>query len=374
MGLTSASALVTRVAVHAVIHISIHVRVFEVGCVVAAMAAGAGKDRVVGRIGVAGCAHAVRVPVGGWEERVVRSRQSRRGPVRSRVARGAGGRPLRRGVVGIGRAGIVGRVARIAIGRRAREDIIDVAQVACDSRVGTRQREWRVGVVECGAGPVRRRMARVASRGESSRGMGRIGRPVPIGLVAAVAKGRQGAVVGGRAGMAQHALHGGVEAGQRERGGRVIERRRSPVGGRVADGAIGREAGGDVRRVGGSGEVRLMAGIAGCGQVVVVVVGVALRACHGRVSTGQGPVGIQRVVEGNPRGPRCWSRAVAGVARCGERRSHVTGVIGAREVGLVAAVAGSRHGCVVVVGVACGAGQRGMCADQREHRRVIKGG
>ena len=65
---------------------------------------------------------------------------------------------------------------------------------------------------------------------------------------------------------------------------------------------------------------------------------------------------------------------MAGIASGREACRDVTRIIGAGEVGLVAAVAVRRHGCVVVVGVACGAGQRSMSADQREHRGVIEGG
>src|ERR1035441_8590031 len=85
----------------------------------------------------------------------------------------------------------------------------------------------------------------------------------------------------------------------------------------------------------------------------------------------QGPVGIQRVIEGDG-GPA--GRVVAGVASGGESRCDVTGIRGSCEIGLVAAVAGGGQGCVVVIGVALGAGERGMSAGEREDRGVIEGG
>ena len=51
----------------------------------------------------------------------------------------------------------------------------------------------------------------------------------------------------------------------------------------MADRAIGRETSGDVSRVCRAVVVRLVARNAGRGQVAVVVVGVALRARHGRM-------------------------------------------------------------------------------------------
>jgi len=59
--------------------------------------------------------------------------------------------------------------------------------------------------------------------------------------------------------MALHALHCGVEAGQRECGGAVIESRGCPVSSGVANRAISGESGGHVRRICGAGEIRLMA-------------------------------------------------------------------------------------------------------------------
>ena len=65
-----------------------------------------------------------------------------------------------------------------------------------------------------------------------------------------------------------------MRAGERE-GRVVIEGGRCPVGRRVAQCAIGWEAGGDVGRVGGAGEVLLVAAVATGGQRGVVVIDVA---------------------------------------------------------------------------------------------------
>ena len=48
----------------------------------------------------------------------------------------------------------------------------------------------------------------------------------------------------------------------------------------MAKRAVGGEPGGNVRRIGGALEVRLVAGVTGGGSVVVVIVGMALRAGH----------------------------------------------------------------------------------------------
>ncbi len=63
------------VAVHAVVDISVHVRVIEVGCIVAAVATGARKHRVIRRVRMARGADTVRITVVQIEERVVSGRQ-----------------------------------------------------------------------------------------------------------------------------------------------------------------------------------------------------------------------------------------------------------------------------------------------------------
>src|SRR5215469_4364878 len=82
------------------------------------------------------------------------------------------------------------------------------------------------------------------------------------------------------AGMALAALQRRVRARQRPPGRGMIEARLSPRGGVVTDLALLREAHRHVIRIGGAGEVLLMAAIAGRRQAGVVVVHVALRALH----------------------------------------------------------------------------------------------
>jgi hypothetical protein len=45
--LTPRTVFVARIAVHAVVYIPADIRMFEIGCIVASMAAGALKDRIV---------------------------------------------------------------------------------------------------------------------------------------------------------------------------------------------------------------------------------------------------------------------------------------------------------------------------------------
>lgn len=172
--------------------------------------------------------------------------------------------------------------------------------------------------------------------------------------------------------MALHALQGGVCARQRERRRAVVKGRGGPVRGRVTDRAIRREAGGNVIRIGGSCEVRLVAAIASRRQVTVVVAGVALDATQRRVRARQSIVGIHRVIESD-RG-RPVDRVMARVASRREARGRVIGIRGSRPVCLMAAEASRRQACVIVIRMALRASQRGVCAGQREHRRMIERG
>src|SRR5579859_7841450 len=360
MGLTSSSVLVACQAVDAVVDISVHVGVVEVGRIVAAVAAGAGEHRVIGRIGVAGGAHAVGIAVVQREEGVITAGQGRRQPRGGGVAGGACRRPACGGVIRIGGSVVVRRMAGVAIGgQRTRVVVVGVAQCAGHGGVSAGQREGGGVVVKRGSSPIRGGVAHVAGGWEAGSRVRRVGGAVVIRHMAAGAKGGQRAVIGGRAGVALHALHGGVEASQRERRGAVIEGGRCPVGGRVADRAVGWESCRHVGRVVGASEVRLVAAIAGRRQVVEVVVGMALHASDGCVESGESVIRVHGVVERHPcHGPIVIG--VAGVAVCRESGSCVARVIGTGEVGLVAAVAVGRDRGVVVVGVALRAGQRGM--------------
>ena len=79
------------IAVNAVVHIPIHVRVLEVAWVVVAMADRALEDRVVTSVNVASSALAVCVAVVGWESRVLRVIECGSSP----CARSVAGRALR---------------------------------------------------------------------------------------------------------------------------------------------------------------------------------------------------------------------------------------------------------------------------------------
>jgi len=94
-----------------------------------------------------------------------------------------------------------------------------------------RQREWRAAVVEGCACPVCSGVASVAGSGEARRGMCRIVGTIPVRQVATKASSGQRAVIGGSTGVALNALHGRVEARQRERGRTVVKGRGRPVGG-----------------------------------------------------------------------------------------------------------------------------------------------
>ncbi len=75
-------------------------------------------------------------------------------------------------------------MARVAIGRRAGEHIIDMAARARDIDMGAREREGRVVVIESSPSPGRRRMSDRAILWESRRDVIGIGRSVEIRQVA----------------------------------------------------------------------------------------------------------------------------------------------------------------------------------------------
>ena len=151
------------------------------------MAAGALEDGIIGRVGVARGADPVRVAMVHREERVIAGRQGCGHPRGGGVAGGAGGGPARCRVIGIRGPGEVRLVAGVAIGRRSREDVIDVAKIAGHRGVRAGQRERRVVVIEGCARPVRGGVAGVAGGGEARRRVIGIGGAVPIRLVASVA-------------------------------------------------------------------------------------------------------------------------------------------------------------------------------------------
>ena len=116
--LTSATAGMAVVAIDAVVHIPVHVRVLEVGGVVIAMAARALEYRVVSTIRVACGAYAVCVAMTGGKLRVCGVRERPAGPVdRAHAVAGPAlcgweeSGVLRRGMCWIGCVVVIGLVA-----------------------------------------------------------------------------------------------------------------------------------------------------------------------------------------------------------------------------------------------------------------------
>ena len=122
--------------------------------------------------------------------------------------------------------------------------------------------------------------------------------------------------------------------------------------------------GGDVRGIGGSGEVRLMAAIAGggqCGVVVVDVAGVRRARWCARRSAERLCVLWSKVASSTTTSCGRWRRWL------GSPRSVVR-VRGSVVIRLVAAIAVSGQGRVVVIRVAVRAGHGDVRAGQREGR------
>lgn len=125
--------------------------------------------------------------------------------------------------------------------------------------------------------------------------MRRVIRPVEISLVAAIAICRQGCVVVIR--MTLRTWHGDVRARQRKLRCAVIEGGRAPRGSCMALRAISGEPCGHVVRISSSREIRLVAGVTGCGRRYVVVVHMALRAGERGMRAGQRVMRINCVIE-----------------------------------------------------------------------------
>ena len=135
--------------------------------------------------------------------------------------------------------------------------------------------------------------------------------------------------------------------------------------------ACGGEVTRDVIRIRGLGEIRLVASVAIDRHRCVVVVGVALRACHGRMCAGQ----RERSLAVIKAGTRPGRRRMAGCACGGKIDRDVIGSRGLGEIRLVASVAILGQRCEIVVGVALCAPHGNMCAGQREGSlTVVKGG
>lgn len=147
------AALVTLVAVNAVVHVPAHVIVLEVVGVVAAMAARTLENGVVAGINVARGAHAVGVAMGNGERRVLRVVERRACPSRGVVT----GLTCCREELRLGRMAWIGRIVVIVLMAtdarqwQRRVVAVDMAVRANTRRhhVRTRKRERCVVVIEC---------------------------------------------------------------------------------------------------------------------------------------------------------------------------------------------------------------------------------
>ena len=170
--LTAVTALVTLVAIDAVVDITRNVRMTEVSGVIASMTTRALKHRIVVRIGVAGCADVIRVTVTGGESRVLRMVERRPSPSSRIVAvlTGGGEELLLRRMARIGGAIVVALVAADTGSRQGRVIVVDVAICALARRhyVRPRQREGCGVVIERGVGPDRSAVTELARGGEAS--------------------------------------------------------------------------------------------------------------------------------------------------------------------------------------------------------------
>jgi len=120
--------------------------------------------------------------------------------------------------------------------------------------------------------------------------------------------------------------------------------------------------------VGGTGEVRLVTGIAGGWRRCVVVVRVALCAGECSVQTGEWIIRVHSMIEIYV---RPISGGVAGFACCRERGSGMVWICGSVPISLVTAKAISRQRRVVVVCVARGTWNRCVRSGERERGRVV---
>jgi len=274
-------ALVTLITVDAVVDIPGDVVVMEIIRVIAAMATGALKYRVVIRICMTRGAHPVRVAVAGRKLRVLRVIERGARP-RCRVVAGLARRReelrLRR-VARVRGVVVIGLVTTNAGCGQRRVIVIDVT-IGTDSwRHGVRagQRKRGVVVVEGGIRPYRRVVAELARGGEPCRCMGGIRRARVVFLVARVAQRAVQRIVVVHMAVGTLPWWHRVRARQREASGGVIKLAVRPLHGVMTLLARGGEAGVRHRR-GRVVVVGLMTPDTSCRQSGVVIVGMAVRA------------------------------------------------------------------------------------------------
>lgn len=189
-------------------------------------------------------------------------------------------------MVGIGRAAEVTQVASNA-GRAIQTVVsVDVTLRALQWNMGSGQRESGGGVIERCARPGDSCVAGVTSRRETCLGVVGVGGALVVLHVAGRAQATGQAVVPVH--VTLRTLHRGMESGQRESGGRMVERAIAPRSRVVTLLACGRETGLHVGRVGRALEVRQVATYASRVREVEIVVDVTLRALQWDVRSGQG--------------------------------------------------------------------------------------
>ena len=214
-------------------------------------------------------------------------------------------------MVRIGRPVVILGVAGIAIRRRPREHVIDVAADARYSRMRSGQREGRVVVIEDRSGPRCRCMACSARGWEASRHVIWIGRSCEVCLVAGIAiRRRPGEHI---IDVAAGAGHGGMCARQWEGRVVVIEDGAGPGSRRMASCTGRREASRDMIWICCSREIRLVAGIAIRRCACENIIDVAAGARHSRMRARQRE-GCVVVVEDRA-SPRCRCMASSACRR-----------------------------------------------------------
>ena len=223
------------------------------------------------------------VSAGQWKRRILVV-ESGRLPHRSAMANRAIVREQFARVIGIAGSVEICTVAREAIRRRAIDRPV-MALAATYRKVRSRQHERRGGMVEGGRLPRRGRMAVGAGSIKLSLQMVGVDRPF-VGIpMTAITRGRCSRKVA--VGVTSEALQVCVRARQRKSRVRMREIAVPPAVGVMALAAIVGKTLRHVIRIGGSFEIRLMAGIAICRSPRKLPVDVALRAVYRRVPPGQ---------------------------------------------------------------------------------------
>ena len=217
-------------------------------------------------------------------------------PIRGRVAelailRESGGRVGR-----IIRALVVLQMTGIACRGQALIDAVRVALETSQRGMGAGQREGGLGrVIEDGSGPIRGRVTQLAILRETGGRVGRIIRALVVLQMTGIARGVERRIL--TIGMALDAGYARVGAGKREPGVVVIEARRRPGRGGVADLAILREPGRHVIRVHGGLIILGVTARTRHVQAGVDSARMALQARDGDVRPGQGEFSLCRVIE-----------------------------------------------------------------------------